>query len=393
VKVAIVYESFGLSGSLERQRVLLSRALVSAGVEVHYYGNVDERSAEVEGVIRHSVFPQVRHEPNYAQAWDYARFALAATRALRRDRRQYDIIDVAGTTAWEHDVIRVHAVTAAEQRRWPTRGGRSYSASSLRARTAPIRSPKLAVARTVERLQYRPGQFSLALALTDEVRRDLLEVHGVPEDRVEVQANPVDVEGFRAAPRGLLRNQISVGDDVRLVLFVGHAFDRKGLADAIAALADVDGRMHLVVVGDDNADPYERLARELGVRDRVHFVGSTETPETYFLDSDLFVLPTREDVWGNTLVEAMAAGLPIVTTDVAGASNVVEQAGAGFVVPAGSVRSLRDAVAQAMADPGRRREMAIRGKAAAAEYSLEAFGTKMLVHYERAQRMRKHRRD
>jgi glycosyltransferase involved in cell wall biosynthesis len=85
----------------------------------------------------------------------------------------------------------------------------------------------------------------------------------------------------------------------------------------------------------------------------------------------------------------MAAGLPIVTTDAAGASKLVEQAGAGFVVPAGSVRSLRDAVARVLADPALGREMASRGKATAAEYGLDAFGAEIVRHYERAVRMRK----
>jgi len=392
VKVALVYESFGLSGSLERQRVLLSRALVRAGVEVHFYGNIDERTTTIVGVVTHPICPHVAHEPGYSQAWDYARFALAATRALRRDRNQYDIIDVAGTTAWEHDVLRVHAVTAAEQRRWPARGGRTYSAGHLRARVAPLRYPKLAAARSIERLQYRPGRYALAHALTEAVRRDLIDVLGVPKDRIEVQANPVDVHAFRSARRGALRNRIGIGDEAHLVLFVGHEFDRKGLADAITAVAALDGTTHLAVVGDGDRDAYSELARDLRALDRVHFLGPTEAPEDCFRDADLFLLPTHEDVWGNTVVEAMAAGVPVVTTDAAGASRLVEKAGAGLVVPAGSVRSLQEAVTRVTEDPARAEEMGSRGEAAAAEYGLEAFGAQMLIHYERALRLGTRRR-
>jgi glycosyltransferase involved in cell wall biosynthesis len=388
VKVALVYQSFGLStDSLERQRVLLSRALVGAGVEVHFYGNVDHRTANVAGVITHSLLPQVHREPGLAQAWTYGRLALAATKALRRDRDRYDIIDVAGTTAWEHDVLRVHAVTFAEQRRWPGRGGRSYAAGRLRARIAHLRYPKIAVARSIERLQYRPGRFALALAVTEEVRRDLVEVHGVSEDRIAVQPNAVDIQSFRMARRGTLRSAIGIDNDVPLVLFVGHSFERKGLADAIAALAGLDGTTRLAVVGSGDTDPYSKLALDLGTRDRVHFVGATETPEACFRDADLFLLPTHEDVWGNSVVEAMAAGLPVVTTDAAGASSLVEEAAAGLVVPAGSVRALREAVARVIGDPALRREMASRGEAAAERYGLEAFGAKMLLHYERALRL------
>jgi UDP-glucose:(heptosyl)LPS alpha-1,3-glucosyltransferase len=386
VKVALVYQSFGLSESLERQRVLLSRALVGAGVEVHFYGNVDHRTAKIAGVTEHPLLPQVRSAPAVALAWTYAQFAAAATKALRAERDRYDIIDVAGTTAWEHDVLRVHAVTAAEQRRWPQRGGRRYAAARVRARVAPLRFPKIAVARAIERLQYRSGRFALALAITEEVRRDLMEVHGLTEDRIEVEPNPVDIQSLRTVPRGSLRSALGIGDDVPLLLFVGHGFQRKGLADAIEALAGLDGVTHLAVVGGGDADPYAKIAREFGMRDRVHFVGATETPEPCFRDADVFLLPTHEDVWGNTVIEAMASGLPVVTTDAAGASSLVEENGAGFVIPAGSVRSLREALARMMGDPALRREMGRCGEATAARYGLEAFGAKMLVHYERALR-------
>jgi glycosyltransferase involved in cell wall biosynthesis len=386
VKVALVYESFGLSESLERQRVLLSRALVGAGVEVHFYGNVDHRTAKIPGVITHPLLPQVRPAPAYALAWTYGRLAAAATKTLRRERNRYDIIDVAGTTAWEHDVVRVHAVTVAEQRRWPIRGGRTFTAARLRARIAPIRYPKIAVARSIERLQYRPGRFALALAVANEVRRDLVEVHNVPEGRIEVEPNPVDIQSFRTAQRGSLRGMIGIGDDVPLALFVGHGFERKGLADAIAALAGLDDTIQLAVVGAGDPGPYAKLALELGTRDRVHFVGATETPESCFRDADLFLLPTHEDVWGNTVIEAMAAGLPVITTDAAGASSLVRETGTGLVVPASCVRSLREAVARVIRDPALSREMASRGEATAGRYGLEAFGRKMLLHYERALR-------
>jgi glycosyltransferase involved in cell wall biosynthesis len=394
MKVALVYQSFGLSESLERQRVLLSRALVGAGVEVHFYGNVDHRTAKIAGVITHPLLPLVRPTPALALAWTYGRLAAAATKALRRERDRYDVIDVAGTTAWEHDILRVHAVTAAEQRRWPARGGRTYVAAGLRARMAPIRFPKIAVARSIERLQYRLDRFALALAVTDEVGRDLVEVHGVPEDRIEVQSNPVDIESFRRAQPGSLREAIGIDEEVPLVLFVGHGFQRKGLADAIAALAGLDKATHLAVVGSGDAErsePYARLALELGTRDRVHFIGATETPEACFRDANLFLLPTHEDVWGNTVVEAMAAGLPVVTTDAAGAASLVKETGAGFVVPAGSIRALREAAARVIRDPILRREMGSRGEKASARYGLEAFGAKMLVHYERAVRTSRRR--
>lgn len=244
-----------------------------------------------------------------------------------------------------------------------------------------LRTPKLAVARTIERLQYRPGHYALALAVTDEVRRDLIEVHGVPEDQIEMEPYPIDVDELRAAERGHLRSQLEIGDEVPLALFVGHNFERKGLGDAVKTVAALD-RAHLAVVGDGDAKPYVKLADDLGISNRVHFVGATENPEAIFCDADVFLLPTYEDVWGIAVIEAMAAGLPVVTTDAAGVANLVSSSGAGFVVPAGSVRSLREAVASLLADTAARHDMARHGQKAAIPYGLEAYGARMLRHYE-----------
>jgi glycosyltransferase involved in cell wall biosynthesis len=130
------------------------------------------------------------------------------------------------------------------------------------------------------------------------------------------------------------------------------------------------------------------MAGDLGIGGRVHFLGSTASPEELYPDADVLVLPTREDVWGIAIVEAMAAGVPVVTSDTAGARTAVEEAGAGTIVPTGDVRSLRQAVAALVANPGRRAELGRRGRAAAARYGLDAFGATMVSCYEQAVRLR-----
>jgi UDP-glucose:(heptosyl)LPS alpha-1,3-glucosyltransferase len=387
LKVALVYESFTLGDSLGRQRVFLARALVRQGVEVHFYGGVGPETADVPGVTCHPL-PRVAARPYLRHSLEYLRFGIAATRAVRRDRRLYDVVDVSGTTAWEHDVVCVHAITVAEQRRWPARGGRFHRAAGLRARLAPLRSPKIAVARSVERLQYRPGRFQLALPVTEEVRDDLLAVHGVPAERALVVPYPIDYERLTAAERGGLRTPLGLAPDVPLLLFVGHGFERKGLAETLAALAEIDAGVHLAIVGGGDVNAYGRMAGDLGIGGRVHFLGSTAAPEELYPDADVLVLPTREDVWGIAIVEAMAAGVPVVTSDTAGARAAVEEAGAGTIVPTGDVRSLRQAVAALVANPDRRAELGRRGRAAAARYGLDAFGATMVSCYEQAVRLR-----
>lgn len=379
MRVALVYERFGLGGSLERERVLLARALVAQGVDVHAYASFI--GVEVPGVTVHQVSSSVAETGRLRHPWDYARFAIAATRALRRDRTFYDVIDVSGTTAWEHDVVRVHSVVQAELRRWPKRGGRRYRTATIRSAMAPVVRPKLAVARSIERLQLRKGRFAMAVAVAEEVRRDLEDVRGVPAELVEVVPYPVDLDRLAAPRDDQLRRSLGV-DEGPLALFVGHEFERKGLTDALESLAGLEG-LHLVVVGAGDSEPYRAAARRLGVASRVHFLGRTEEPESLFAAVDLFVLPTLEDVWGISVVEAMAAGLPVVTTDVAGVSGLVAASGAGIVVRSGSVPELREALSVLSLDPAKRQSMGTRGRAAAAGFGLEPHGRAMVKVYER----------
>jgi UDP-glucose:(heptosyl)LPS alpha-1,3-glucosyltransferase len=387
MRVALVYETLGLSDSLSRQRALLARALLRQGVDVHFYGNVDAETVDLPDVTIHPL-PRVAKGRSVRHSLEYLRFGVAATRALRRDRPLYDVIDVSGTTAWEHDVLCVHAVTVAEQRRWPQRAGRFHRAARLRARLAPLRSQKIAIARTIERLQYRPGRYQLALAVTEEVRRDLLRIHRLPPERVLVVPYPVDLEPLQASRVGALRNRLSLADDVPIALFVGHSFERKGLGEALEALAGLDSDLHLAIVGAGDADTYARLAAKLDVQSRVHFLGSTPAPEELFADATMFLLPTREDVWGIAIIEAMAAGIPVVTSDTPGARTVVEAAQAGVVVPTGDVDALRAALARLLAEPGLRDALGRRGRAAVAPFGLDAVGAAMVSHYERAIRLR-----
>jgi glycosyltransferase involved in cell wall biosynthesis len=380
MRVALVYEHFTLRDSLGRDRVLLARALVERGAEVHCYCNPDTR-ADLTGVQFHDVRPLLRSGSRIGTAVEYGSFAARATRSVRRDRARYDLVDVAGTTAWEHDVVRVHAVQKAEQRRWPERGGRAYPAARVRVLLSPLTRPKLAIARAVERLQFRPGRFKLAVAVTDEVGDDLRRVLHVPAERIEVVPPPVETDRF-AHTDGSLRRRARVEPDAPLALFLGHDFERKGLSTAIEALAGVDG-LQLVVVGDGDRSPYQREATRLGLERRIHFLGGTDGPERLLGDADLLVLPTWEDPWGMVVIEAMAAGVPVVVSETAGAARIVEEAGAGIVVPAGSSDALARALAELTADRERAGRLGERGRAAAERFGLQAFGDAVYAAYER----------
>jgi glycosyltransferase involved in cell wall biosynthesis len=383
MRVALVYRNFNLRGSLERDSVLLARALAGLGVDVHCYCNPNTRSADLAGVTFHDIVPATVSRSRFGYPLECCSFAIAATKALRRDRHLYDVVDVRGIAAWEADVFTVHAVSRGEQRRWPDEAGRGFRAARLRSALAPLVRPENATRRTIERLQFRRGRYRRVIAVTERVRRDLEEVHGVSHQVVDVIPPPIDLQPFTRSNGGDLRRRLGLEPGERLLLFVGHAFERKGLTDAIEILAGLTPDTHLVVVGNGERGPFLRAAEGAGIADRVHFLGGTDQPHRFFHESDVFLLPTRHDPWGITLIEAMAAGVPVVSTEIAGAAHVVRQAGAGLIFPAGSTAAMRDAVAGLLADPEARRAMGERGRQAAEGFSAEAQGKATFAVYEK----------
>jgi UDP-glucose:(heptosyl)LPS alpha-1,3-glucosyltransferase len=388
MRVALVYRNFNLGGSLGRDAVLLARSLAEEGVEVHLYGDPTRRSDAADGLVFHDVRPLVRGQSRFARPLERASFAARSTRALRRDRPQYDIVHVSGTDGWEHDVVTVHEVVAAAQRRWADRGGRGYRAARLRAAVSPLTRPEVATGRIIQRLQFRPGRFRRLIAVTDEIRRDLIETCGVPSDRVDVVPYAVDLDAVRTARTAGLRLRFGLRPSDVLLLFIGHEYERKGLADAVSALSALPDHVHLVVVGGGDAAPFLRLAEHLGAAKRIHFAGATEQPERAYTEADLFVLPTWSDPWGMPLIEAMAAGVPIVTTLAAGAASVVADAGAGVVVPTRAPRELAEAIRMLVDDPARRAALGVRGRAAADRFGTESQARAALRVYELARRGR-----
>lgn len=384
MRVALVCRNFGLSGSLERNTVLLARELVGLGIQVHCYCNPATRTTAIAGVTFRDVRPALASRSRLGYPIELASFAAAATRALRRERGRYDVVDVRGLSAWEHDVVSVDSVVRAEQERWPSGPGRSFRAAGLRASLAPALHPAVGVRRIVQHLQFRPGRFLRAVAETEMTRDDLSRIYGVPAELVDVIPPPCDVASFASPADPASRAEIGVPDSACLLLFVGHDFERKGLAPAIAALAWLREDAHLAVVGGGDQQRFALLAREAGVEERVHFLGSTERPDRFYAAADLFVLPTRSDPWANTLIEAMAAGLPVVTTSAAGAAAAVRDARAGIVLADDSVAELAAALSALTVDSARRRELGNRGRAIAPSFDAATHARAIVRVYEAA---------
>jgi len=194
-------------------------------------------------------------------------------------------------------------------------------------------------------------------AVSDSLRQLALGL-GVPPERVRVVGNGVDPARFRPADRTTARASLGLPADALVLVSVGGLCERKGfhrVIEAMPALRAQGTDAHLVVVGGpspegDWTDRLHAQVRDSGLADRVHFTGPVPPDDLHRVLSaaDVFVLATRNEGWANVFLEAMACGLPVVTTDVGGNAEVVCRPELGAVVPFGDGPALTAALHTAL---------------------------------------------
>jgi UDP-glucose:(heptosyl)LPS alpha-1,3-glucosyltransferase len=173
--------------------------------------------------------------------------------------------------------------------------------------------------------------------VSEVVRRDLMHSFDLNPDSVQTIYNGVDLERFKpvseASARATIRRRLGVPETGPVIVFVGSGFARKGLKFLLRAWPEVGSAATLLVVGNDRSvASYKSMAARLGIAGRVIFVGPMETGAELYSAFDGLVLPSLFEPFGNVVLEAMACGLPVVCSANCGASEIIPEVLAPFVV-------------------------------------------------------------
>ncbi len=203
------------------------------------------------------------------------------------------------------------------------------------------------------------------IALTDAERQDHLDRHVGHADRFAVVPSGIDRERF-----GLARAQgkqqpewFGCPPDALIVGSVGWLTDIKGhkyLIEAVSKLKKDFPSLHLVIVGSgDRHDALLQQAELAGILDAVHFLGHRDDVEACLAGMDLFVLPSLNEGMGRALVEAMAAGLPVIASRVGGIPAVISHEHTGLLVPPGNADALADAIRRLLDRPDWARQLGL----------------------------------
>ena len=258
--------------------------------------------------------------------------------------------------------------------------------------TPPGRAPRRSLwhryTLAAETKLYQHPNLKVVICNSQMVRNDIARRFAVPSEKLRVIYNGVDLGAFHPDLQGIhrarVRADLGVGDKVPLILFVGSGFERKGVPTLLHALARMQTRnaMLLIVGYDRNLQKMLKLAGKLGIDDHVRFLGGSQDPRAYFGAADLFCLPTLYDPMPNAAIEALACGLPVVTTSTCGAAELIQPGNNGLVCDAGDPDALAGCLDQ-MSGRGRPDRATVRasvehlGLAGMAEQLATLYGTLM----------------
>lgn len=250
---------------------------------------------------------------------------------------------------------------------------------------------------TVEFLKSKFLSLCRAFVVPGKSSFEYLQGFGIDNQRIFIAPNAVDNELFAASAETARRHEPEIRSrhslPTRYFLFVGRLVRAKGVFDLIEAYGklsdEIRAKVGLLFVGDgpDRAALQHQAAHFESVQ-FAGFVHREELPEFYAL-ADALIFPTHSDTWGLVVNEAMACGLPVISTKVAGcAADLLEEGCNGTVTSPGSVSELASAMARLAEDSTRRKEMASRSIERIANYSPEAWadGLVKTMEYLRARR-------
>ena len=226
------------------------------------------------------------------------------------------------------------------------------------------------------------GLTAVSNYLRDETVRDF----AVPTNRIEVIPNFIDTEVWRPDREPCHKAKLAPGGE-KIVMHVSNFRAVKRVEDVVEVFARIASKVdaRLVLVGDGPERP-RAMARagELGLQDRVLFLGKYASVEELLACADLFLLPSESESFGLAALEAMACGAVVVASKVGGLSEVVEHGVSGYLFPVGAVDEMAQAGTHILSDDAHRGELAAAGRRIATDkFSAESIVPHYEAYYER----------
>lgn len=298
-------------------------------------------------------------------------FARRSASWLRRNRQNFDIVHVNGGITWAAgDVNTAHFVHAAWAKS-PVHTARVNRNAYGLYQWAYTRLNSI-----WEQTAYRRAR--RVVAVSARVRRELHEV-GVSPERSGVILNGVNVDEFH--PGAADRDALGLPLAAPLALFAGEIrTPRKNLETVLRAVADVPG-LHIAIIGSLAGSPYPAMAERLGVAGRAHFLGYRHDVAELMRAADMFVFPSRYEACSLVLLEALASGLPVITTQTAGGAELISTKAGVVMADPNDVSLLAESLRRITGDCDLRRLMGQAARSIAEKHSWADMADQYLALY------------
>ena len=312
--------------------------------------------------------------PSVLRTWAFARAARVAER-----RANCTVTNSIGAAALDADVITAQFCQAA----FTARFGGLRGGSGLRAVYQRFAQSRFTAD---ERRAYASPRLARVIAVSEGTARELQEFYAVPRERIAVIPNGVDARVFRpaadAAAKRAIRARLQLPQDAFIALFVGGDWERKGVRDAIAAVAGVRDAW-LVVLGAGDVVAMRAQATRHNATQRVLFPGPSQAPQDWYAACDAFVFPSRYEAFSLVTLEAAASGLPIIAHSINGTEELVRDGENGWLVPIGG-DALREKIEVLRDDAARRARMSAAAVASSRRYDWDRIAGEQLAVFESA---------
>jgi len=327
MRLAIIRKKYSFHGGAEGFSSSFIENLALEGHEIHIFA-IQWQTEKLHKNIHFHKVPSLTGISFLREAT----FAFSTYVLLKRLRGHFDIIQTHDKTLYQ-DIYRAGDGCHIEwlKQRWKRLG--------FLGRLSIIMNPYHWLILALERSILKGHRFRKIIAISEMVKKNIINHYDVPPDDMVVIYNGVDLGKFspdsRKKYRGPIREEYGIGNDDFVVLFVGSGFERKGVRYLIEAVESMSDPVSLMIVGKGKhlpSNPGDTGGAQH--KQRILFCGPRKDIDHYYAAADIFVFPSIYEPFGNVHLEALASGLPVITTKNSGGAEIIKDDVHGFVVEA-----------------------------------------------------------
>lgn len=241
----------------------------------------------------------------------------------------------------------------------------------------------------LEREMYASPRLKAVIVNSEMVADEIVSHFSYPRGRIHLIPNGIDLSRFDEtslrAQRRETRTSLGLKSDQKVLVIIGSGYERKGVQQAIKALAESKTGASLLVIGHDKrVSRYRSLANKLGISSAVHFLGKQENVLPYLAAADAMILPSLYDPFPSATLEAFAAGLPVITSTACGARDIAREIDKDLVRDANDISGLADAISTALTLSEKPETKRI-AREIAARFDMSSMTNRMLALYDTLQ--------